>query len=477
MKAQKRGPKRITVLYPLSSTTEQKAADDETKKLRVAAYCRVSTNSEEQLLSINNQIQYYEKYINENPGYTLVGIYTDQGISGTDMRKRDAFMKLMEDCIEGAVDRIITKSVSRFGRNTLDALNSIRALRDMGVDVYFEREKIHTMKSEGELLLTLISAVAQNESLVLSGNVKWGIHRKYERGHIQSIPCGKFLGYDKDDRGNLVINEAQAAIVRRIYQEFLDGYGYHTIARRLTEDGVLTERGNKEWSSSVIKKILTNEKIKGDTLFQKTFNADPLTKKRVKNKGELPQYYYEDTHPAIIDKHTWECVQLEFERQEQYKKAHFMSKYHYNQSQKYGFVGKVICKHCSRTYVMRESARTQDPGRQYWRCAGFRAGRYKPLGPNNCQYEIRIDGDIPGRAFIKAWNELVENRVDYEDIDGSDELIRYRVKELRRLVEETGQIEGFSYELMLKTMDHILVGNDSTAEVIFLGGRRVEVRF
>lgn len=141
MKAQKRGPKRISVLYPLSSTTEQKVADDEGRKLRVAAYCRVSTNSDEQQLSTNNQIQYYEKYIKENSGYTLVGIYTNKGISGTDMRKRDAFMRLMEDCREGAVDRIITKSVSRFGRNTLDALNSIRALRAIAIDVYFERRK------------------------------------------------------------------------------------------------------------------------------------------------------------------------------------------------------------------------------------------------------------------------------------------------------------------------------------------------
>lgn len=199
------------------------------------------------------------------------------------------------------------------------------------------------------------------------------------------------------------------------YQEFLDGYSYYTIARHLTEDGVLTERGNKEWSSSVIKKILTNEKMKGDTVFQKTLNADPLTKRRVKNKGELPQYYYEDTHPAIIDKDTWECVRLEFKRQKEYKQAHFMSKYHYNQSERYAFVGKITCNNCGRTYIMRESARTKDLGKKYWRCSGFRAGRYKPLGPDDCQYEIRIDGDLPERAFIKAWNELVENRIIYEE--------------------------------------------------------------
>ncbi len=202
----------------------------------------------------------------------------------------------MQDAIEDRVDMIITKSLSRFGRNTLDCLNSIRELKALGVDVYFEKENIHTMRSEGELLITLISAVAQNESQAQSENVKWGIRRKYERGHVQSVPCGKFLGYDKDDDGNLVINETRAAIVRRIYQEFLDGYGTFQIAKHLTGEKAPMAYGGKEWCASHIKKVLTNEKIKGDTKFQKTYNSDYLTKKRAKNNGELPQHYCENTH-------------------------------------------------------------------------------------------------------------------------------------------------------------------------------------
>lgn len=260
-----------------------------------AAYCRVSSGSDQQMESLKAQTEYYEKYIREHSEYTFAGIYADEGISGTDIKKRDAFNRLMQDARDGHVDMIITKSLSRFGRNTLDCLNHIRDLKSLGVDVYFEKENIHTMRSEGEMLITLISAVAQNESLTQSENVKWGIHRKYERGNIKSVPCGKFLGYDKDENGNLVINPEQAETVRRIYREFLDGYGTFQIARHLTSEKIPMAYGGKAWCASHIRKVLTNEKIKGDTKFQKTYNADYLTKKRVENNGELPQYYIEGT--------------------------------------------------------------------------------------------------------------------------------------------------------------------------------------
>jgi DNA invertase Pin-like site-specific DNA recombinase len=265
-----------------------------------AAYCRVSSGSDQQMESLKAQTEYYEKYIREHSEYTFAGIYADEGISGTDIKKRDAFNQLMQDARDGHVDMIITKSLSRFGRNTLDCLNHIRDLKSLGVDVYFEKENIHTMRSEGEMLITLISAVAQNESLTQSENVKWGIHRKYERGNIKSVPCGKFLGYDKDENGNLVINPEQAETVRRIYREFLDGYGTFQIARHLTSEKIPMAYGGKAWCASHIRKVLTNEKIKGDTKFQKTYNADYLTKKRVENNGELPQYYIEGTHPGCF---------------------------------------------------------------------------------------------------------------------------------------------------------------------------------
>lgn len=240
--------------------------------------------------SFNAQVQYYKKYICENPDYEFAGIYADEAISGTSLKNRVEFNQMMEATKDGKVDMIITKSLSRFGRNTLDTLKSIRTLKEIGVDVYFEKEGVHTNDSEGELFLTLISAVAEQSSRAQSENLKWGIRKQYERGNIKSVGSGKFLGYTKDEDGNLIIDEAEAPIVRRIYREFLDGYGTHQIARRLTEEKVPMTYGGKGWCGSHIKRVLTNEKHKGDFKFQKTYNTCYLTKKRAKNNGDLPQF-------------------------------------------------------------------------------------------------------------------------------------------------------------------------------------------
>ena len=345
---QKTNGRKVIPLYPLPDTRSVNHGDEAPKK-RVAAYCRVSSESEEQIHSVKAQIDYYQQSISSNEDYEYIGIYADEGISGTGTLRREAFNQLMADCRAGLVDIVITKSVSRFGRNTVDTLKNVRELKALGVDVFFEKENIHTMNSEGEVLLTLISAVAQNESLSLSENVKWGIRRKYENGSVKSVPCGKFLGYDKID-GQLIINEEQAAIVRRIYNQFLDGNSFSQIAAHLTEDGILSEQGNAVWNLSSVEQILTNEKFKGDTLFQKTYNTDHLTKKRADNKGELPQYYIKDSHPAIIDKDTWECVRLELERQEQYCRAHRISKYH-NHNKENPLSARITCSVCGSTYT------------------------------------------------------------------------------------------------------------------------------
>ncbi|HEX3017159.1 MAG TPA: recombinase family protein [Caproicibacter sp.] len=471
-KVQKRGPRKISVLYPLPNISQGEKGETEKPKQRVAAYCRVSSGSEEQLSSYVAQINYYESYIKENSDYIFVGIYADEGISGTSMKKRDAFLRLMQDCRDGRIDMVITKSVSRFGRNTLDCLKSIRELKSFNVDVFFEKENIHTLRNEGEMLLTLISAVAQNESLNLSENVRWGIHRKYERGNVKSIPSGKFLGYDKDENGNLVINEEQAAVVRRIYQEFLDGYGYYTIAEHLTESKIPTEQGLTVWSCSLIKKILTNEKMKGDTLFQKTFNADHLTKHRVKNNGELPQVYLENTHPPIIEKDMWECVQLEFARQEEFIREHKMSRYHFH-SEQLPMSGKIICAECGRPLVRRQSKRLAEMGEYYWCCPKYREGRFTPNGPDTCCNDLRIPDALPEQMFIQAWNRLVDEYDRYlpelqQAANGSDLLKSYRAKELMRLVEQTGHIDSMPYELMLKTLSHIELVSISVIRVIFI---------
>lgn len=455
--------------------------------------------------SLNAQTSYYEKYIKDRPEYIFAGIYADEGISGTDLKKREAFNRLMQDARDGHLDMIITKSLSRFGRNTLDCLKCLRELKSLNVDVFFEKENIHSLTSQGEMLITLLSAVAQTESQALSENVKWGIRRKYERGQVRSIPSGKFLGYDKDQVGSLVINEEQAAIVKRIYQEFLDGYGTFQIARRLTAENVPMSHGGKEWCASHILKVLTNEKMKGDTKCQKTYNADYLTKRRVKNKGELPQYYYEDTHPGIIDKETWELVQLELKRQKRYCQDHHISTYHRN-SEQHPLSARIICSTCGCTYMLLESKKIGEEGQKYWRCSSFRGKRgteiegrmftpppryTKPVTDRHSRYrakhrklpqerpmlctDIWIEETLPEQAFIKAWNRLVDEKEVYlqewEQIANGEDLLKaYRARELTRLVEQVGHIESLPYELVMKLLDNIEIDVDGSMMIVSLAG-------
>lgn len=479
-------------------------------KKRVTAYCRVSSESDEQLHSVKAQIDYYKQYISSNDDYEYVGIYADEGISGTGTLRREALNRLMADCRAGLLDMVVTKSVSRFGRNTVDTLKNVRELKALGVDVFFEKENIHTINSEGEVLLTLISAVAQNESLNLSENVKWGIRRKYESGSVKSVPCGKFLGYDKID-GKLVINEEQAIIVRRIYREFLDGYSVSQIAANLTADGIPSEQGNAVWDLSSVRQILTNEKFKGDTLFQKTYNTDHLTKKRADNNGELPQYYIEGSHPAIINKDIWECVRLELERQERYCKDHNIGKYH-NHNEENPLSARITCSVCGSTYMLLKSKRVGEDGRQYWRCSSYkgqkgtfiegktftppsmalwsknpdnRVTRYRtehrklPAERQMLCTDVQVPVGAPEKAFVKAWNLIVSHRLRYSASlsriasTSTDVLMRNRSNEMNRIIMKVGRIENFNHELSLKVLDHIEVTPDGKLCVIYLTGTKI----
>ncbi len=232
---------------------------------------------------------------------------------------------MIEDCKAGKIDMIITKSISRFARNTLDTLNYVRTLKELGIGVIFEKENINTLDSKGEVLLTILSSLAQDDSRSISENSTWGIRRKFEQGKVV-VNHKKFLGYDKDEEGNLIIDEKQAKIVRRIYKEYLDGKGTNRIARSLEEEKIKGWNGKSKWYESAISSILTNEKYKGDALLQKTYTVDFLTKKRVENNGEVPQYYVEESHPAIIDKEMWEAVQMEKERRRAFSEKHKLQK-------------------------------------------------------------------------------------------------------------------------------------------------------
>lgn len=251
-----------------------------------------SPDSDEQATSYETQIEHYTTYINNHPDWEFAGIFADDGISGTNTKKREEFNRMIDECMAGNIDMIITKSISRFARNTLDCLKYIRQLKDKNIPVYFEKENINTMDSKGEVMLTIMASLAQQESQSLSQNVKLGLQYRYQQGEIQ-INCARFLGYTKDENKKLVIVPEEAEVVKRIYREYLEGASMLKIARGLEADGIRNGAGNKRWHTSNINHILRNEKYIGDALLQKTYTVDFLTKKRVKNNGIVPQYYVE----------------------------------------------------------------------------------------------------------------------------------------------------------------------------------------
>jgi len=272
-------------------------------KRKVAGYARVSTDLEEQQSSYEAQVDYYTSYIKSRDDWEFVSVYTDEGISATSTRHREGFQQMVADALAGKIDLIVTKSVSRFARNTVDSLSTIRELKEHGTEVYFEKENIWTFDSKGELLLTIMSSLAQEESRSISENVRWGQRKKFSDGRY-SLNYKNFLGYDKGPDGTLVINKEQAKIVRRIFGEFLTGHTPFQIAKRLTADGIPTPAGKKKWSYTTVRSVLSNETYMGDKLLQKTYSIDFLSKNRLKNQGQVPQYYVEQDHPAIIPPET-----------------------------------------------------------------------------------------------------------------------------------------------------------------------------
>jgi len=297
----------ITQITPLPKPATFK---DTTKAiLRVAAYARVSTDHEDQQSSLVAQTEYYKKLISERPGWQFVQIYVDDGISGLRTERREGFNRMIEDCLAGAIDLVLTKSISRFARNTVDSVSIIRKLKEKGIAVYFEKENIYTMDSKGEFLLTIMSSLAQEESRSISENVTWGQRKRLADGKT-SLAYSRFLGYDKGkEKYEMVVNEEQAATVRRIFFMFLQGYTAHSISKILTDEGVPTPCGCDVWYARTIQSILQNEKYKGDALLQKEFTVDFLTRKLKKNEGELPQYYVKEDHEPIISPWLFDYVQ------------------------------------------------------------------------------------------------------------------------------------------------------------------------
>lgn len=282
-------------------------------KLRVAAYCRVSTDSDEQAGSYEVQVQHYTEYIGRNKEWELAGIYTDDGISGTNIKKREGFIEMIDDCMEGKVDMIITKSISRFARNTIDCLKYVRKLKEKNIAIIFEKENINTLEASGELLLTIMASLAQQESASLSQNIKLGLRFRYQEGKVQ-VNHEHFLGYTKDENGNLIVDENEAKVVKRIFREYLEGASFRDIANGLEKDKIRTGGKRYKWHISTIRGILRNEKYIGDALLQKTITTDFIEKTRIKNDGTVPQYYVKNSQEAIIPRDVFTQVQEEMLR-------------------------------------------------------------------------------------------------------------------------------------------------------------------
>ena len=330
----------ITVIPAIRKVGTQKP-ETKVQKTRVAAYCRVSTEYEEQESSYDVQVEHYTTYIKNKPEWEFVEVYADDGISGTNTKKRDEFNRMIDDCKAGKIDMILTKSISRFSRNTVDCLKYTRELKALNIAVFFEKENINTLDAKGEVLMTIMAALAQQESESLSANVRLGIQFRNQQGKVQ-VNHNRFLGYTKDENGKLVIVPEQAEIVKRIYAEYMDGASFLQIKRGLEADGILNGAGHKKWEVSNIRQILTNEKYIGDALLQKTYTVSVLEKKRIKNDGQVPKYYVEGSHEAIIDRDVFLRVQAEIDRRANIIKGGKKRVY----SSKYALSSVIICGHC-----------------------------------------------------------------------------------------------------------------------------------
>ena len=369
---------------------------------RVCAYARVSTDSEEQLTSYSSQIKHYSKMIKSNPEWEFAGVYADEGISGTQVKNRTQFQKMIEDALNGKINMIIAKSISRFARNTLDTLKVCRELREHNVDVYFEKENIHTLELDSEMFLTLYSAFAQAESESTSMNVKMGLNAKMKRGEpVGNQNCYGYIW--NEETKELEINEEQAKIVRLIFDLYLKGIGGRTIAHQLNDMNISTYF-NKKWSQSSISRIIKNEKYVGDLLGQKYYVVDPLSHKRCLNYGEKEQYYVKDHHKGIIDRDTWNKAQEILNKRNNNKKE-TGREHKTTYSLKYDFSSKIVCGHCNSTYVRRQGTKRKDGTAPiYWKC--FQQVDEKRY----CEDSKFIRDDVLKNMFVELYNLIVKNK-------------------------------------------------------------------
>ena len=440
MQALAQGKMRVVVI-PAKSCEENKQA---AKCLRVAAYCRVSTDDEEQKTSYEAQIGYYTEKINSNPEWQMAGIFADEGISGTQAQKRPEFLKMIRLCRQRKIDVILTKSLSRFARNTVDSLGYIRELRALGIAVISEKENINTLTAESEMLITIMSCFAQAESESISKNVSWGVRQSFKNGNVP-MQYARLLGYRKGHDGNAEIIPEEAEVVKEIYRCYLDGMSMNLIADRLNEKGLTTKGGSSPYRKMVVQRILTNEKYTGDALLQKTYVTDCITKKMRKNNGELPMYLVKNHHEPIISRSDFNRVQEEMARRSAKRTiADKLTKTGQGKySAKYALSELLICGECGEHYR-----------RVTWTAKGFKEVKWRCVsriqyGKKKCHSSPTVDEQALHRAIVSAINEFCEVKDDVakalresitEVLDpnqnGSIQAAQQRIDELARNMDE-----------------------------------------
>ena len=413
------------------------------KKRKVAGYARVSTDHEDQLTSYDAQIDYYTNYIKGRDDWEFAGLYSDEGISATNTRHRDGFNKMIEDALVGKIDLIITKSVSRFARNTVDSLSTIRKLKEHNVECYFEKENIWTFDSKGELLITIMSSLAQEESRSISENVTWGQRKRMADGKV-SFAYSNFMGLEKGPDGKIVVNKEQAKVVKLIFKLFLEGMTPHAIATELTRRKIKSPAGKDTWNSATVTRMLSNEKYKGDALLQKQFTVDFLSKKLKKNEGEVPQYYVEGNHEAIISPEVFDLVQAELVKRKKKYGSHY--------SGVSIFSNKIKCGDCGSWYGSKVWHSNDKYRKVIYRCnKKYKGGKCET--PHITEKEIK-------EKFVIAFNKLLSEK---------DEVLE-NIELIKSSLFDTAELENKSYKLesqmnvLINTIQMLISNNSQVAQ-------------
>lgn len=419
--------------------------------IRVAPYCRVSTDSEEQLTSYNSQVIHYKGLVVSNPEWELVDIYADEGISGTQTEKRIDFQRMINDAVDGKIDLIITKSISRFARNTLDTLKYVRLLKEHNVAILFEKENINTLTMNGEMLLVILSSLAQQESESISSNVKMGLKMKMKRGEL--VGFNGCLGYDYNPIDKTIsINEEEAETVRYIFNRYVEGAGAFVIAKELTKLNYKTKKGSTKWHESTVRGIIKNEKYKGDILLGKTFTVDPLTHRRLENMGEEEKYYISRNHEPLISEELFDEAQKVLQiRSSRHNNKGRTDKY----SKKYAFSSIIKCGFCGSTAIRRTWHSKSVYEKYVWTC--MTSTKY---GKKHCPHSKAIDEKEIEQAFIDSFNMLCSNNRDIIEeflIEMEETLNSLDVaKELKRVQKEIDLIEDKLSKLVDMRIDEVI---------------------